>query len=463
MAILGLEIPTGRACPGHAAPFEAFANAFFARDVLAIWKASRGFGGKSVILSALGVVESITLGAAITLLGGSGEQSKRVHAYMEGSHPNFPDSFWGAPLLMEFADDIKKKKSTTTYTRLVNGGEVDALTASQKSVRGPHPQRLRGDEIDEMDQAIWDAAKGQPITSRGILEQTVGSSTHQNVDGVMTSELKEAHERGYGVYEWCYRESHISQPGGWLTDDMVRKKKSVLPALMWKVEVELQEPAAEGRAIHTDHLERMFNPEAHDPNALVYVGVNREVPGGLGAKLIFEEPYAKKDRNGNVFKYGEYGVGADWGKRRDKSIFWVWRMDVQPHRCVAFYHLARQPWPIMIAAYEELAMKYGGGVDMEYAAAAHDATGVGDVIDDYLEVSAEGVAMRGKTRSDLFNEYILAIEADEFVAPRIKYAFNEHKFLTTDDLMGHGHPADTFVAAAMAYKAGLYGFMPIII
>ena len=37
------------------------------------------------------------------------------------------------------------------------------LTASQKSVRGPHPPSLLLDEIDEMDLEIFDAALGQPM------------------------------------------------------------------------------------------------------------------------------------------------------------------------------------------------------------------------------------------------------------------------------------------------------------
>ena len=446
-SVLGLELPMRAHCKNHSAPFTAFANAFFAREVMSIWKASRGFGGKSVLLSALGCAESITLGAAVSLLGGSGEQSQRIHEYMGGEHDNFPHSFWNSPLLDYFEKDIKERVSTATRTRLRNGGRVTALTASSRAVRGPHPQRLRGDEIDEMDPEIWDAAKGQPMTARGIAEQTVGSSTHQYPDGAMTIELTRARERGWAVHEWCYKESLSSMPGGWLTPTMVEKKKIIMPAIMWKTEVELQEPNPEGRAIDPEGIKKMFNA-----NLGIY-------SGELGDRLIFEEPVKSEDDE----KPATYGVGADWGKHHDKSIFTVWRFDVRPVRLVAFYHLGRRPWPMMIRAYQDLAKKYGGGIDMDTAAAAHDATGIGDVIHDYLEVPAEGVVMRGPTRADLIHEYIMAIEAGDLEAPMIHYMYDEHRFVTTDDLMGSGHPPDSFVGGAMGYRAGLYGFLSLFI
>ena len=67
--VLGIEIPMTVCCEerGHVAPFTAVERAFFAKEPIAIWKASRGFGGKTLILSALTCAESITLGASVSL------------------------------------------------------------------------------------------------------------------------------------------------------------------------------------------------------------------------------------------------------------------------------------------------------------------------------------------------------------------------------------------------------------
>ena len=53
--ILGVESPRKACCSGHRAPFEAFADAYFARAPISIWKASRGFGGKSFLLGLLSI------------------------------------------------------------------------------------------------------------------------------------------------------------------------------------------------------------------------------------------------------------------------------------------------------------------------------------------------------------------------------------------------------------------------
>src|SRR3990172_11636587 len=75
----GVSIPDVVVCEGHASPWRAFCDAYFARSPVSVWKASRAFGGKSFTLALLGLTEACTLKASINILGGSGEQSRRVH------------------------------------------------------------------------------------------------------------------------------------------------------------------------------------------------------------------------------------------------------------------------------------------------------------------------------------------------------------------------------------------------
>ena len=346
-------------------------------------------------------------------------------------------------------------------TRLKNGASVNALAASQASVRGPHPQRLRGDEIDEMKQEIWDSAKGQPMTSpSGIKEQTVASSTHQYPDKTMQNELKLAKERGWPIYEWCYRESRETQPAGWLTEVMVEKKKLIMSVKGWLAEVELQEPSPEGRAIDIGAVEDMFDKSLGDED------------GAMGRELIFEEPFLpdrskRKDReyrlanphyfddDGKILPPARYALGADWGKSVDKTVFVVLRIDVTPWRLVAFSHLGRRSWPLMIGAFGKLAIRYGGGEDLEFASCAHDATGLGDVVHDILTIPTKGLKMVGAARTNLIREYVVGIENRDLVSPFIHYMESEHRYVTENDFSGSGHLPDSFVAGAMAYHAAL--------
>lgn len=426
--VLGVWISDVQECENHTAPLVAFADAYFARHPRAVWKGSRGLAGKTVLLALLSLTEAITLGAKVSLLGGSGEQSKRVLDYMSGN--DMKESFWNANLAPRH---LLLSAPTQRDTRLKNGGRIAALMASSASVRGPHPQRLRGDEIDEMDQWIWDSAAGQPMAGAGangqlVKDHILGSSTHHYPNGTMTEELRRAAERGFPVFEWCYRENLQSErnPRGWLSQDQVERKRSQVTTRMWDIEYELGEPSIEGRAIDSDSVNFMFS------RARGYW------QGELGAKLIIE-PYVAN---------GRYAAGADWAKTRDKSIFTVLRIDTHPARVVAWYHMARMPYPVMIRAFDQL-------VAMYHAAAAYDMGGIGAVIGDYTESAyALPVQLQGLRRTQVFDDYIVGIEGKEIVAPFIEYAYREHKFVTGDDLYStSGHPPDSFISAAVAWWA----------
>ena len=207
----GVWIPNEACCENHQAPMDAFAASYFGEDPVVIWHASRGLGGKTVLLALLSLTEAVTLGAGVTLLGGSGEQSTRVLEYMQGLDPNLQHAFWNAPN----APRELLRKQVGRRTTLRNGGQVTALMASTKSVRGPHPQRVRLDEADEMGWDIYTAATGQamgredPVTNRRIAGQMTISSTWHEPDGTMTELLKQARKKRWPVFQWCYKENLI--------------------------------------------------------------------------------------------------------------------------------------------------------------------------------------------------------------------------------------------------------------
>lgn len=398
-----VRIPDTQVCPNHSTPFRAFADAYFARYGVTVWKASRGLGGKSYLLALLGHCEANVLAADVTILGGSGEQALRVIEYLQ-----------------KLSGDEENTKRRTDYT---SGGRVTALMASSKSARGPHPQRMRLDEVDEMELLILDAAMGQPMSARGIKKQTVMSSTHHYADKTFTEVMKRASEKGWPVYEWCYKESH-AEPDGWLTSEEIESKRGEVTESMWKAEYDLQEPSPEDRAILPEKVDLCFQK-----------GLG-EFDGKLGETIELEPPDPE----------GKYSTGADWAKKKDFTIIDTLRIDCRPMRRVAWIRLGRMPWPMMIAKFDERVKRYPGP-------SCHDATGLGDVVGDYQAVNAEGVILTGQTRADVFTKYIAAIENQTILSPAIKYCESEHRYCTNDDLGGSGHPPDSVVAGAMAFKA----------
>ena len=406
----GVTVPNTKVCPHHTTPWRAFADAYFAKSSVTVWLGSRGLAGKSFLLSLLASVEAQTLKADASVLGGSGEQSGRVLEYMTEfwKHPN-------APRHLLLADVAREQ-------RLSWGNTVHALTASSKSVRGAHPQRLRLDEVDEMDLPIFDAAMGQTMVKRGVEAQTVCSSTHHYPNGTMTEILKRAADKGWPVYRWCFQET--SNPiDGWLTKSEIERKKNEVTKGMWEAEYELQEPSPEGRAIDTAAVEQMFN------------GALGTFDGALSQYIEIEAPDPS----------GEYVNAADWAKKQDKTEIGTIRIDCFPARLVAYEQMNRLPWPVMVGRYNERCKRYKGKN-------IHDGTGIGDVVGGYLEVEAEGIIMAGRARTDMISNAISAIEHGEIESPMIISLCNELRFTTNDDVYGDGHLPDGLSMLSLACK-----------
>lgn len=418
----GVKLPHVKCCQTHSTPWDAFHDAFFARSIMSIWKASRGLGGKSFTLSALTIAEALFLRADVNILGGSGEQAKRVLESI--------GTLWGMPGAPK---QCLLGLATSQKQRLVWGNRIVALMASQTSVRGPHPQRLRLDEVDEMKLEILNSSLGQPMTKGWIASHVVMSSTHQYPDGTMTKMLKRAAAEGWPVFEWCYLEN--LEPHGWLSQSEVARKKALLTKAMWETEIELQEPSSEGRAIDTAKVEAAFVPNtplATHQNA-----------------IIFEAPDPA----------GKYATGGDWAKKKNHTVIVTIRTDVKPRRVVMITRTQKEPWPTMVGYYDAQVKLYGGS-------ASHDNTGIGQVVHDLLTVNAEPFDMVGRQRADLLSEYVAAVEKGDLIWPRFddhavtQACYGEHKYATREDLYkgskdgtGKHHLPDTISAAALAWRA----------
>jgi len=407
----GVVLPDVQVCPIHTTPWRAFCDAYFARSPVSVWKASRGFGGKSYTLALLSLTEAATLKANVNILGGSGKQSESVLEHSTGLW-----AYRDAPIYLLKSDPGKQE------TRLTWGNAIRALMASQTSVRGPHPQRLRLDEIDEMDLTILDAAMGQPMKGKTQIEtQVVMSSTHQYANGTMTEILKRAAARGWPVYEWCWKETS-APPTGWLAEDEIERKRQEVTAAMWSVEYDLQEPSPESRAIMADKVQATFKRSLG------------EFEGRSGEYIEIEPPV----------EGATYATGADWARKQDWTIIGTLRTDVRPLRLVTFERTGRLPWPQMVERLDFVNRRYG-------AISRNDGTGLGDVVNGYLATYSEGIIMVGRARSDMLSECISGIEHGELEAPYINYLVKELLYASVDDVYGSGHLPDCLSMLALAW------------
>lgn len=427
-ALWGVTIPRTRVCPDHVAPFDAFADAFFRRDgSIAFWHGSRGLSGKSYTLSVLGLTDALFNGADVNLLGGSMAQSTNVHEAMRAA--------------LDYEDAPRDAITHEGIERITfaNKAKIRPLTASQKTVRGPHPPTLLLDEIDEMELAILDAALGQPLPQKNWLGRvvqpyTVMCSTWQNPEGTFTTIKRRFEERGMPMKAWCYRES-ANEVDGWLSQETIEAKKREIPAEMWRVEYELGEPSIGNRAFDSDAVERTFSRPF----------VKDELLECQESKDFELFTWARPQRE------GVYVVAADWAKEQDYTVIAVVRIDREPIELVHWVRVNRRPYPYMIGLYNRAIQTYNP------AAAIHDGTGVGNAVNDYLDVRARGFLMTGAQRANMLTEYVNAVERDRFSFPKIPTAYLAHKYAQVGDLYQTGqqyHLPDEVCALALAWRAG---------
>lgn len=135
--------------PGHSAPFDYLCHAFFEERVprdCVVW-ANRG-GGKTFYGAIATLLDMVFKpGIEIRILGGSLEQSKRMHTHLRQL------------FAVEPFDELIEGKITERRIALTNGSRVELLAQSQTSVRGTRVQKLRCDELELFDREVWEAAQ----------------------------------------------------------------------------------------------------------------------------------------------------------------------------------------------------------------------------------------------------------------------------------------------------------------
>jgi hypothetical protein len=436
-AMFGIALPREKVCADHVSPFEAVAHAFFGREPnYAVWYASRG-SGKSLALAVLGLTKAFVRDIDVTILGGSMTQSLNVREHMRKlmAHPNAPT--------------YAMAKDQATLIQMSTGKSIKPLPASQTTVRGPHPPLQLLDEVDEMEWDIYNASLGQAmeqtnVHGKVIEEYIVASSTWQNPEGTFTQVIDTARERGLPVFTWCWRE--LLQPHGWMSKRFIDNKRQTVSAQMWHTEYDLNEPSAGSRAFDLDKIEKHF---------VEYPATIREKHEGNGDHdvYVWEDPQAN----------GTYAVGADWAKEQDKTVIAVVRYDTKPYRLVKLTRINRRPWDVMIDLFNKDTQAY-------QAVAEHDGTGVGNVVNDFVDFSdtTNKFVMVGRKRTQMLLDYITDFEHGHYELPLIPKdlehpgvvvnpLYRAHRAATVADVYAPGkwnsHLPDDLAAMALAHQA----------
>jgi Terminase RNaseH-like domain len=158
-----------------------------------VW-ANRG-GGKTFLGAVATLLDLLFKpGIEIRILGGSMEQSQRMHAYLRRllAHRRLRSMVAG--------------RITDRRVTLANGSSVELLAQSQTSVRGTRVQKLRCDEVELFDPDVWEAAqlvtRSKACGGRLVRGAVECLSTMHLPQGIMHRIVGEAREGKRRLFKW---------------------------------------------------------------------------------------------------------------------------------------------------------------------------------------------------------------------------------------------------------------------
>jgi hypothetical protein len=197
LANTGLRVPRAAVCAHHQSPFDYLRGAYFEPSCDQVIWAPRG-GGKTSLAAIATLLDLLHKpGCQVRILGGSLEQSLKMWDYL-------------LPHIQQLAEgELENPRSTARRLRLKSGSSAAVLTQSQKSVRGLRVQKIRCDEVELFDPAVWEAAQlvtrsrernddGPAVT--GTIEAL---STLHRPFGLMQTIVEQAATKGTRVVRWC--------------------------------------------------------------------------------------------------------------------------------------------------------------------------------------------------------------------------------------------------------------------
>ena len=272
-AVFGFNVPATSIVRDHASPLDYLEHAFF-EDVrpdqrdCAVW-ANRG-GGKTQLGAVATLLDLICKpGIQVRILGGSFEQSSKMHRYLR------------AMLDDEVLAPLVEGRATGRAIQLVNGSRVEVLAQSERAVRGQRIHRLRCDEVELFDEDVWAAA--QLVTRSGrcgvhVRASIESLSTMHRPFGLMSRLVRHAEGQHRRIIRWsaldvlerCGLErscdgcplwdecrGRARAAGGFLIiDDAIQQRRRVGIAA-WRAEMLCDEPA------RADSVYPEFDPKVH--------------------------------------------------------------------------------------------------------------------------------------------------------------------------------------------------------
>jgi hypothetical protein len=189
-----LKFPKAAVCEGHEAPFKVLLELWRNERDSVVWANRKG--GKSTIAALILLLKTRFYKSTDALvLSGSFTQSQHTFE----AYKNF---------LSLIEEEYSSSVAMVRYifknlVLLSNSSRVVVPTVSEKTTRGPHPNLLILDEVEEMEPHTFYAALGQPIDKGELKGHILAFATRHKRGGNFDYLLK---SEAFRLYKWCFLE-----------------------------------------------------------------------------------------------------------------------------------------------------------------------------------------------------------------------------------------------------------------
>ncbi len=210
----GLDIPRKSVCPDHDAPFQAFADLYFARRRSMLWMTNRG-GAKTQMAALWHLLSAKFKKCDGISVGAIEEHAQRVYDRLR----ELLSKESGVPVA-----DIEKHpdlvKSLLRQTDWKNGAVVEIVPGTDTAVNGPHHPHCHVDEQELMKPSVFQESRNISLSKGSNKAQDLITSTRKRAHGPMqtlVNDIKEAERSGfdppYDLRTWCVFECVAQKKG----------------------------------------------------------------------------------------------------------------------------------------------------------------------------------------------------------------------------------------------------------
>lgn len=145
----GFEIPRIAVCEDHSAPFDFIADGYFERESALFQVGSREMG-KTLGVSILHYANSeLKPGTESITFGAIEAQAKRAYEHVKSFVFTVDED--GIKTLKPQMDGEPLRSQTTWKT----GSKIELIVGTASGVNSPHPQKVHADEVDLMEDNVW--------------------------------------------------------------------------------------------------------------------------------------------------------------------------------------------------------------------------------------------------------------------------------------------------------------------